>query len=88
MSALPGILPPHLLSPKQEVAEQMSYLVRRCVLCGAANISTTVEGPIVSVVCLACDATFRVDYGPADDPAVQAHVEITSRRNGPPRPGS
>jgi len=42
----------------------------------------------VSVVCLACDATFTVDYGPSDDPAVQAHIEITSRRKGPPRPGS
>jgi hypothetical protein len=61
-------------------------LIRRCVLCGAVNISTKTDGNRVSVVCLACDATFTIDYGPAEEPAVRAHFEISSRRSGPIRP--
>jgi len=64
----------------------MAFFIRRRVLCGTTNISTTTEGQVVKVVCLAGEATFTVDYGSAGDLAVGAQIEVTNRRKGPVRP--
>ena len=60
----------------------MALPVRRCVLCGAAEIGVSEDGRVVTVTCLACDAVFEIEYDPPDQPDLRGRIEILQRGRG------
>jgi len=60
---------------------RVAQIVRACVLCGATNLGATDDGGVLTVVCLACGATFQLEYDPPGQPDTHVRIEVIGHGN-------
>jgi transcription elongation factor Elf1 len=59
----------------------MAYIVRACVLCAATQVDVTEESGVVTLSCLACGATFEIEYDPPGQPDIHVRIALIGRRD-------